>query len=302
MIETKYGYCMKSLNFQDCWPFPFRQEAVLTSREMGIDVNVEIRNFVTAGKIGNAPYEAEVHDYDEVIVFVGSDTVCLSELGAEVEVCLGEEKERHMISSASIIFIPRGLPHFPANIIRMSQPFICLNVAVTKDLKSTPVLQGVQAGPVVGWGGKYRKLVSHLEFARKSAWHYGPANPDDSGGSIAVVNGKEFGFTLMVESISRAPYRFGPIPDKPHDHPYNEFAIALGSDMNDMNYLGAQIETGMGPEMERHVLTSPHLILLPQRLPHGPLAITKLEKPFLFFIVKPYGLMGEGQQEVSHGR
>lgn len=293
MADTKYGYCMKSLNFQDYWPFPNRQGAVLTSKDMGIDVNVQIRNFVTAGNLGKASFHAEVHDYDEVVVLVGSDTNCLSDLGAEVEICLGEEKERQMIASSSIIFIPRGVPHIPANIIRMDRPFIFLHVAVTKEPKSTTVLQDVEPGPLVGWGGKYRKLVSHLEFARKAAWHYGPANPDDSGGSIAVINGKEFGFTVMVESISRAPYRFGPIPDKPHTHPYNEFAIALGADMNDMNYLGAQIETGMGPELERHVLTRPHLILLPKTLPHGPLAITKLEKPFIFFIVKPYGQIGE---------
>ncbi len=295
MADNKYAYCMKHLNFQDHWPFPCRQEVSLTSKDIGIDINVEIRNYCTTGNLGKPPFEAEVHDYDEVIVLVGSDTGCLSDLGAQVEFCLGEEKERHMIASASIIFLPRGVPHFPAKIIYMNRPFISLKVAIAKELHSTTVLQNINPGPVAGWGGKYRKLVSHLEFARKAAWHYGPANPDDSGGSIATVNGKEFGFTLMVESICRAPYRFGPIPDKPHDHPYNEFAIALGADMNDMNYLGARIETGMGQEMERHVLTRPCLILLPMRLPHGPLAITQLEKPFIFFIVKPYGQGAEGQ-------
>lgn len=92
MAETKYGYCMKSLNFQDCWPFPRRQEAILNAKDMGIDVTVQIRNFVTAGNLAKGPYQAEVHDYDEVVVLIGSDTNCLSDLGAEVEICLGEEK------------------------------------------------------------------------------------------------------------------------------------------------------------------------------------------------------------------
>jgi uncharacterized RmlC-like cupin family protein len=288
MAQTKYGHLLKGLPFQDYGLSPCRQGALLTSELLGIDVNVTIERYGTAGKMGKEPFEAEIHDYDEVMVWLGMDTNELSELGAEVELCLGEEKERHMLASASAVLIPKGVPHFPATITRMDKPFLFMKFSLTKEMKSTPVMSGKKPGELVGWQSKYRKLISHLTFARKAAWHYGPANPDDSGGSIAVFVGNEFPFTLMCESIKKAPYRFGPLPEQPHTHPYNEFGITLGADMNDLNVLDAEIETGMGAEMERHVITKPVLTILPKDVPHGPLAVTRLGKPFITVIVKPY--------------
>ena len=289
MGETKYGHLLKGLSFQDYGLNPYRQGIMLTSEFLGIDVNVEIGRYGTAGKMGEEPFESEVHDYNEVMVWMGMDTNDLSELGAEIELCLGEDKERHMLASSSAVLIPKGVPHFPATITRMNKPFLFMRFSLATEMRSTPVLSDKRPGELVGWQSKYGKLISHLAFARKAAWHYGPANPDDSGGSITVFNGREFDFTLMCESIKKAPYRFGPMPDKPHVHPYNEFGITLGADANDLNVLDAEIETGMGSEMERHVITKPTLTVLPKDVPHGPLAVTKLGEPFITVIVKPYG-------------
>jgi len=289
MAETKYGHLVKGISFQDYGLGPYKQRTIMTAEYLGIDVNVEIGTYGTAGRMGKEPFESVVHDYNEVMVWLGADTNDLSELGAEVELCLGEEKERRMIASSSAVLIPKGIPHLPATIMRMNKPFLFMKFSMAKELKSTPVLLDKKPGELVGWQSKYGNLISHLTFARKAAWHYGPANPDDSGGSIAVFNGKDFDFTLMCESIKKAPYRFGPTPDKPHMHPYDEFGISLGADTKDLSVLGAESETGMGPEMERHVITKPTVVILPKDVLHGPLAITKLDKPIIFLIVKPYG-------------
>lgn len=289
MAETKYGHYVKSLSFKDYGLGPNRQGTKMTAEFLGLDVNVEIGTYGTAGRMGKEPFESVVHDYNEVTVWMGADTNDLSELGAEVELCLGEEKERHMSASSSAVLIPKGLPHLPANITRMNKPFLFMKISIAKELKSTPVLSDKRTGELVGWQSKYRNLISHLTFTRKAAWHYGPENPDDAGGAITSISGKEFDFNMSYESLRKAPYRFGPRPDKPHVHDYDEFAFFLGADTNDLSELGAEAETGMGEEMERHIINTPTAVILPKGFPHGPLAITRLKKPFIFAVVRPFG-------------
>jgi len=293
VAETKYGSYIKSLAFQDYGPGSYRQATKITGEFLGLDVHTEFGTFWSAGKIGKEPYHSEVHDFDEVMIWMGADMTDLSELGAEVQLCLGEEKESHMITCSTAVFIPKGLPHLPANIVRMDKRILYLQISLAGEYKSTPVPSDKKPSEPVGWGSKYGHLISHLAFTRKSAWHYGPENPDDAGGSITDIDCKEFGFNMSYESIRKAPYRFGPRPDKPHVHPeYDEFALFLGTDTDDLSELGAELETGMGKEMERHVITTPTTIKLPKGFPHSPLTITKLNKPFIFAIIRPFGIIG----------
>ena len=108
------------------------------------------------------------------------------------------------------------------------------------------------------------------------------------------IDCKAFPFNMSYESISIAPYRFGPRPDRPHVHlEYDEFALFLGADPDDLTELGADIETGMGKEMERHRMIQPTAIKLPQKFPHSPLNVNKIYQPFIFCIIRPYGVKGK---------
>jgi hypothetical protein len=60
------------------------------------------------------------HDYDEIIAFFGSDPVNPHDLGAEVELWLGDEK--HIITKTSLVFIPAGLKHAPLVFIEVIKP------------------------------------------------------------------------------------------------------------------------------------------------------------------------------------
>jgi hypothetical protein len=288
MAETKYGHYIKSLTFQDYGHGDFRQGTKISSDYLGLDVCCEFGTYWVAGK--KEPFQAEVHDFNEVLVWMGSDMADLSELGGEVELCLGDEKETQMIASSTAVYVPKGLPHLPAHTIRMDRPFFFLQFSMTKEYKATPVLADKNPSPFVGWQSKYRKNVHHLEFYRKAAWHYGPENPDDAGGTMTDIIDQGVNFNMSYESIRKAPYRFGPKPDKPHVHPYyDEFALFLGTNPYDLTDLGAEVETGMGKELEWHTLNTPSLIKLPKGFPHGPLHVTKLDRPFIFAIIRPYG-------------
>jgi len=57
--------------------------------------------------------DPHVHPYDECLLFVGHNTDDLSYLGAEVELSLGKEQEKHLINKATVATIPRGMVHCP---------------------------------------------------------------------------------------------------------------------------------------------------------------------------------------------
>jgi len=71
------------------------------------------------------------HDFQEVLCFIGGDPLDITDFGAEVEVQLGAEHEKHTITRTSCISIPPNLPHCPLNIKRVDKPIIFLEISNT---------------------------------------------------------------------------------------------------------------------------------------------------------------------------
>jgi hypothetical protein len=73
---------------------------------------------------------AHVHPFDEIVLFIGSDHTDTGDLGGELEWFMGEgeDAERFLIVSSSLIYVPRGLVHGPMNFLRVDRPI--LNVAI----------------------------------------------------------------------------------------------------------------------------------------------------------------------------
>jgi len=57
--------------------------------------------------------DPHVHPYPECLVFVGLDSANLNYLGAEIEICLGEELETYSFNMPTVVSIPAGFPHCP---------------------------------------------------------------------------------------------------------------------------------------------------------------------------------------------
>jgi len=236
-----------------------------------------------------------VHDFDQVMLWIGTDTYDMGYLGAEVELTLGEEKETHMVTTATAVAVPKGMPHFPATIQRMDDRFIYMTVSLARELTSKPFkLDDRPPAPAGFMKSTYRENVQGLAFQRNGPWHYGPLNADTHEGAITDINGRGFEFNMSYESMNKAPYRFGPVPDKPHVHPYTEFLLFMGADTEDLSYLGAEAELYMGKEMEKHLITRPTIAIQPKGHPHCPLVITRQERPWIFSVIRPWGWGGQG--------
>jgi hypothetical protein len=72
-----------------------------------------------------------VHEYDEAVYFIGSDPHHLDELGAEVEVSIGEEEEKHVFSKPTVLIAPKGLYHCPIVTKNIAKPYVCMAVSLT---------------------------------------------------------------------------------------------------------------------------------------------------------------------------
>jgi len=77
-------------------------------------------------RFGVAPDKSHAHPYPEILLFMGADTNDLNELGAEVEVFLGKEKERHVFTTPTAVICPRGFLHGGTTIMKLYKPFFFL--------------------------------------------------------------------------------------------------------------------------------------------------------------------------------
>jgi hypothetical protein len=293
MSNTKYGEYLKTLKFKNYEMGPYRQGIEMTSQFLGQKANIRYGCCWTAGKIGSGSDMPHVHDYDQVIMFLGSDQNDLSDLGAEVEMCLGEEREAKVFTNSTAVAIPKGMPHFPAAIHRLYKRMMFVEVNIAPEYKETEVKTDKPRAGYTGWKSPYAKYYFPLAFTRKGAWTYGQENQDDGGGHISFVHTQTAGIDFMAiyENIKKAPYRFGPGSDivKPHAHPTTQVMCFLGTDTDDLNYFGAEVDICVGNEMEKHTFTSPTAVVMPSYLPHWPGGVMKVNKPILFLDIHPFG-------------
>jgi hypothetical protein len=95
----------------------------------------EYKNGTTLGyHCINTNYEAPIphsHDFHELLCFIGGNPEDINDLGAEISICLGEEQEEHIITSATIVSIPPGLKHCPLKVTKITRPFVFLEISST---------------------------------------------------------------------------------------------------------------------------------------------------------------------------
>jgi len=112
---------IKENSITDVVPGPqayFRGESVLP----GSGINMGWQMFVK-------PYRMELeshhHDVDEYLIFLGATLPDLvGSFDAEIELFLGKEYEKHIITKATVLYIPRGLEHNPLDIKRVGKPMM----------------------------------------------------------------------------------------------------------------------------------------------------------------------------------
>jgi len=73
------------------------------------------------------------HDFEEFMMFFGSDPQDISDFDAEIECYIGqgEDQERYVITSPTVLFFPKGMSHCPLNFKKVDKTITMVIIALT---------------------------------------------------------------------------------------------------------------------------------------------------------------------------
>ena len=130
MAHTKYGQHLVTIPFRKT---P-RGALFSTGADLlgGLELNVIYACAYDNGITGMST-KPHVHNYDEAVFFIGSDPYNLDDLGAEVEISIGElgHEEKHTFDKPTVLVAPKGLHHCPIVTKRIDKPYVCMAVSLT---------------------------------------------------------------------------------------------------------------------------------------------------------------------------
>jgi len=75
------------------------------------------------------------HDFDMYLTFVGFNPDGFKDLGAEIEIYLGEEQEKYVITTPTSVYIPKGMVHCPLKFVRIDRPILMLHATLAPKYK-----------------------------------------------------------------------------------------------------------------------------------------------------------------------
>ena len=103
---------------------------------------IEGSNHFWASWVTSLPIPAHgphTHSHDELLVMLGSDPDNPKDLGCEVELCMGPEMEKHLITESTLVYVPANLVHCPIRFRNLRKPFIFVQAQRAPKLTEKPV-------------------------------------------------------------------------------------------------------------------------------------------------------------------
>jgi hypothetical protein len=85
-------------------------------------------------KAGHGPH---VHKTAEILVALGTDPEHPRVLGAEIELCMGPEMEKHYITESTLVYIPANFIHCPFRVLKVDRPFVFIQAQYSLKLNET---------------------------------------------------------------------------------------------------------------------------------------------------------------------
>jgi hypothetical protein len=75
--------------------------------------------------VGHPPH---IHKSAEILMLIGTDPENPTDLGAEVELQMGPEREKHVMTKSTVVYIPPNMIHCPYIIKRTDRPWIFVEI------------------------------------------------------------------------------------------------------------------------------------------------------------------------------
>ncbi len=81
---------------------------------------------------------AHSHDFDIYLYFMSFDPAHMGDLGAEIEIGLGPEREIHKITTTTSVYIPAGMIHCPLHFKRVDKPILFIHATLASKYEKDP--------------------------------------------------------------------------------------------------------------------------------------------------------------------
>jgi hypothetical protein len=78
-----------------------------------------------------APYSIigpQTHEYETFFILLGTNLDDPTDLGAEIEFTIGEEKETHTFNKSAVVYMPGDTVHGPMRVKKARRPFTFLEI------------------------------------------------------------------------------------------------------------------------------------------------------------------------------
>lgn len=256
---------------------------------------------------------AAIHPYNELLIFAGTNPEDILDLGAELSVVIGEEREEYSVTKPSVVIVPKGTPHGPIKINKMNSPIIHIALGEASEYKA----EFKRYDKKSSGGTKYVRFVKRLmtsKTAYEGQLREGPIEIDDRGvmDLRAIGPGEAYQIVQMhpedLEGVNTSfSWEFLKTTGVwmstklAHVHPEPELLMAIGLDSNNIHDLGASVEFWFGSEREVYVIDKPTAITIPRSwIPHTPLITQCVNRPFAFMLTCPGSYTRAGYVETGH--
>jgi hypothetical protein len=83
--------------------------------------------------------DSHFHKNHEILCFIGANPQDITDFGAVVEMELGPEHEKHVITKTACISMPPNLQHCPLNIKKVDKPIIFMEISQARSYKAIEI-------------------------------------------------------------------------------------------------------------------------------------------------------------------
>lgn len=226
----------------------------------------------------NSPITEHVHDYDEIIMHLGGDSNTPRDLGAEIELYIGDQPIT--FNTTTLVFIPKGVPHGPVTLKNFTRPHIQITIMPgTGNYEQNNIKSDSGSDPVAPPG-----KTSHIDYeeyvVRTPVREVGRGVKNRQMPTMTYLSRH---LVLGVNNYLECGWIYGMPEPNPHvfehSHNYDELVIHIGSDPDRPEDLGGEIEYCVNGQSLTFNTTSG--LFIPKGLKHGPLTWKKYTRPHI---------------------
>ncbi len=226
------------------------------------------------------------HDFNEIVIHYGGDPDNPEDLGGEIEFCVSGQPL--LFDTTTALFVPKGVKHGPLTWKKFKKPHIELAMM----LGAGSIEEGWSRSGISTPQEELSQKTGDIDYEK-----YLVRRPvrEVGVGAVGSLKGRQVpSMTYMSNALvpgCNTYIEFSWIWDMPepnphiheHSHEYDEIVLHIGSDPNNPEDLGGELEYVVGGEPL--VFDTTTALFVPRGVKHGPLTWKRVDRPHLEMVI-----------------